>query len=121
MRLLLDVGLPRRSATDLSESGLDATHLTDLGLQQLADADILELARRENRIVVTLDSDFSRLLALSAATGPSVLYLRITGLDRGRATRVIRTVTQQCAEDLARGCIVTVIPDGFRIRPLPIR
>lgn len=45
------------------------------------DAEIMELARREGRAVVTLDIDFGELLARSGATQPSVIYLRRVGWE----------------------------------------
>jgi predicted nuclease of predicted toxin-antitoxin system len=49
----------------LRAAGIEAQHVGELGLCSAADAEILELARRERRIVVTLDADFHALLGLS--------------------------------------------------------
>jgi predicted nuclease of predicted toxin-antitoxin system len=44
------------------------------------DATILDYGRKESRIIATLDADFHTLLALSGATFPSVIRVRIEGL-----------------------------------------
>ena len=70
IRLLLDQGLPRSSAKLLSDAGWDVSHVGDLGLSKADDSQILDFARRENRICVTLDADFHALLATSGAASP---------------------------------------------------
>ena len=66
IRLLLDQGLPRSAASILVESEWDALHVGDLGLSRATDKEIIEYARRENRICVTLDADFHAILAFTA-------------------------------------------------------
>lgn len=121
MRLLLDMGLPRRAADLLREQGHDAVHLGERGLARLGDEEVLALAAEEDRIVVTLDADFSAILALSGASGPSVIHLRIEGLGYREAARVIGAVLGSVEPDLATGCIVSVTARGIRVRRLPLR
>ena len=80
IRLLLDEGLPRSAATLLSENGLDAVHVGELGMAGAADEAILEYARTSGSVIVTLDADFHSLLALSGASEPSVIRLRVQRL-----------------------------------------
>ena len=77
MKLLLDQGLPRSAVTWLEEAGIDTVHVAEIGLSAADDTDILQRARDDERVVVTLDADFHALLALSAATSPSVIRIRI--------------------------------------------
>src|SRR6266705_6782569 len=49
------------------------------GLATATDAKIIDFARQGGWIVVTLDADFHILLALSGATSPSVVRIRIEG------------------------------------------
>jgi predicted nuclease of predicted toxin-antitoxin system len=77
MKLLLDQGLPRSAALLLCEAGIDTIHVGNIGYAAAADADILEKGRQENRVIVTLDADFHALLALTEATSPSVIRIRI--------------------------------------------
>ena len=67
IRALLDQGLPRSAVRLLREAGWDVVHTRDIGLATASDMRILERARAEQRMVVTLDADFHRLLATSGA------------------------------------------------------
>ena len=59
MNFLVDAQLPRRLALELAASGHDAVHTLDLpAANRTQDKDIVALAIRENRIVVTKDNDF---------------------------------------------------------------
>jgi predicted nuclease of predicted toxin-antitoxin system len=49
-------------------------------MAKAADEDIIAFARGKNAIIVTLDADFHMMLAVSGASGPSVLRLRLQGL-----------------------------------------
>jgi predicted nuclease of predicted toxin-antitoxin system len=63
MKLLLDQGLPRSTVSHLTNAGVAAEHVGDLGMAWVADDLILEAARQRNAVVVTLDADFHQTLA----------------------------------------------------------
>ncbi len=100
--------------------GIDAVHVSEIGYSTSEDAVILERGREEDRTVVTLDADFHALLALSDATSPSVIRIRIEGLKGETTANLIRTVLMQCEEELKQGAVVTVEPRRIRIRRLPL-
>jgi predicted nuclease of predicted toxin-antitoxin system len=83
MNLLLDQGLPRSTVGHLAAGGIAAEHVSDLGMSTWTDEAILEAGRQRNAVVVTLDADFHRLLALSRSMRPSVIRIRMEGL-KGR-------------------------------------
>jgi predicted nuclease of predicted toxin-antitoxin system len=59
MRFLVDAMLPRRLARRLVASGHDAVHTLDLPSgNRTPDRDIVALADREERAVITKDADF---------------------------------------------------------------
>jgi predicted nuclease of predicted toxin-antitoxin system len=120
MKLLLDQGLPRSTARLLRETGIDTVHVSEIGYSTSVDAIILARGREEERTVVTLDADFHALLALSGATSPSVIRIRIEGLKGETAANLIRTVLIQCEGDLKQGAVVTVEQRRIRIRRLPL-
>jgi predicted nuclease of predicted toxin-antitoxin system len=120
MKLLLDQGEPRSAAAILREAGFDAVHTGDIGLAEATDSDILHHASLEGRVIVTLDADFHMLLALSQATTPSVIRVRIEGLRAEEFSRLIHTVLEKCSDDLKTGAMVSVSDRQIRIRHMPV-
>ncbi|MEP0905733.1 DUF5615 family PIN-like protein [Leptolyngbya subtilissima ST-M1] len=65
LRFVADVHVSPLTVTALKLQGYDIVRSTDLLPATAADAEILEFARVDGRIVVTQDLDFSMLVALS--------------------------------------------------------
>jgi predicted nuclease of predicted toxin-antitoxin system len=63
VRFLIDECLPPQMAGLLRTSGHDCAHVYDLGLGGQPGEQIMALADRENRILVSADTDFGELLA----------------------------------------------------------
>ena len=120
MKLLLDQGLPLSAAALLRDADIDAIHVGEIGMSEAEDADIIQRARDEERIVVTLDADFHALLALDVATSPSVIRIRIERLRAQALTDLLLTVIAECEEDLEQGSAITVEPSRIRVRRLPL-
>lgn len=120
MKLLLDQGLPLSAAALLRDVDIDTIHVGEIGMSEAEDADIIQQARDEGRIVVTLDADFHALLALDVANTPSVIRIRIERLRAQALTDLLLTVIAECAEDLEQGSAITVEPSRIRIRRLPL-
>jgi predicted nuclease of predicted toxin-antitoxin system len=81
IRVLLDQGLPRGTVPRLCAEGWDAVHVGEIGMSRASDIEILDCARHENRVCVTLDADFHALLVLGSEQSPSVVRIRIEGLQ----------------------------------------
>jgi predicted nuclease of predicted toxin-antitoxin system len=80
-RLLLDQGLPRSTPGILIQAGWDVIHVADIRMSRADDIAILQRARAEQRVCITLDADFHAMLATSGEPGPSVIRVRKEGLD----------------------------------------
>jgi predicted nuclease of predicted toxin-antitoxin system len=75
---LVDAQLPRRLCAWLREAGHDVTHTLDLPLgNRTPDSVILDIAKREGRVVVTKDDDFVQSYLISGR--PEKLLLVATG------------------------------------------
>lgn len=120
MKLLLDQGLPRATVFHLRNAGIEAVHAGELGLSRASDSEILDFARQQAMVVVTLDADFHALLALSGAKWPSVIRVRIEGLRGNELAALLSNVSKACSADLVQGAVVSVTEDGMRIRRLPL-
>jgi predicted nuclease of predicted toxin-antitoxin system len=119
-RLLLDQGLAPRSAGILRERGMDAVHVSVAGMERATDIQILEVARAEERVCVTLDHDFHAHLALTGQGRPSVV-LRVQGLAAKGVADLIQPVCLTCAAALSEGAAISADGDRIRVRRLPLR
>lgn len=80
-----------------------------------------DLARRDERILVSADTDFGTLLARTHATSPSfVLIRRLVGRRVHEIARVIIDNLGDVEEDLLAGAVVVFGDETMRIRRLPI-
>ena len=61
------------AVSHLQAAGHDAIHASSVGLAQATDPEIIEIARRDGRVVVTADLDYPRLVLLSDAAGPGIV------------------------------------------------
>jgi predicted nuclease of predicted toxin-antitoxin system len=120
-RLLLDQGLPRSTVRHLEERGFDVRHVADVGHSRASDAEITALALDQGRTIVTLDSDFHRLLAISGASAPSVIRIRCEGLRGLDVAVLISQVFGQLGDQVERGVMVTVTDRTVRLHRLPLR
>jgi predicted nuclease of predicted toxin-antitoxin system len=120
-RVLLDQGLAPKAATILRRHGLEAVHVSEIGMEQAEDTQILERARIDERVCVTLDHDFHAHLALTGQGRPSVVLLRVQGLDAQGQADLIRSVCVQCDEALSQGAAVSADRDSIRLRRLPLK
>jgi predicted nuclease of predicted toxin-antitoxin system len=80
--------------------GHECTHIGEVGLSKAADEDILAFALEQDAIVVTLDADFHAILSVSAASGPSVIRLRLQGLGASEVAEVVQNVLAGFEADL---------------------
>lgn len=77
MRFLVDANLSPKVAASLSSAGFESVHVGDVGLLTAADQVILDYAAANGLVIVSADTDFGELLALSrGAVRPSAVLLR---------------------------------------------
>ena len=121
LRFLADMNLSPITVDILQREGWDMVRVSTLLPANASDAEILVLARRQNRVVVTQDLDFSALLALGGYAQPSLITLRLSNTDPSLVTERLRQIAPQSEQALEEGSAVTVDDSSLRIRRLPIR
>lgn len=100
--------------------GHNAVHLREEGLSRLPDAEILEKARQEQRVILTFDLDFGDLLATGAQSFPSIVIFRLHNTTPGAVTNHLREVIAQRHAELEAGAIIIVEDARHRVRRLPL-
>lgn len=104
----------------LRAAGHDAIHAVDLGLARSSDSELLAVARREERVVITADLDYPRLIALQQADRPGVILFRGGSYsDREMLALLDRVLARAPTLDLEHS-IVVVDRTRIRRRALPI-
>ena len=122
MRFLLDQNQSPHLVAALTAAGHDALHVRDLAMSQATDRAILEYALHDQRIVLSSDTDFGELLAMSNAALPSVVLLRRQGERRAaQIAALVLANLDAVSDDLAAGAIVVLETDRVRVRRLPLR
>jgi predicted nuclease of predicted toxin-antitoxin system len=76
VKFLVDMPLSPEVAEWLASQGHDAVHVASLGMHSAADGEILERAAAEQRVVITADLDYPRLLALTEWERPGLILFR---------------------------------------------
>lgn len=121
MKLLLDMNLAPSWVRFLQEQGFEAVHWSAVGEARASDAVVMEWARRRGYVVFTHDLDFSALLALSEATGPSVIQVRTQDVLPDTIGSDVVNVLRSQATALEQGAIISLDQVRSRVRVLPIR
>jgi predicted nuclease of predicted toxin-antitoxin system len=91
LRFLVDVGVGKSAETWLAENGYDVTSVRDVG-SRTKDRDVLLLAERENRMIITMDKDFGELVYRSGLAHSGILILRLDDATGEQKVRVIKTI-----------------------------
>lgn len=120
MNFVADAGISPRTVEFLREQGHDVVHIRDIGMQRAKDSEILELARSQDRIVLTFDLDFGDLLALGLSDKPSTIIFRLDDETADSVNTNLLTVLAQTESDLRDGALILVQAFRYRVRRLPI-
>jgi len=118
MRLLADENIDRPIAAWLREQGHDVVEAATVA-PEAADAELIAISRREDRVLMTFDRDIGRLVQSDAAPHPGVVYLRLRGAGPNLWDAFKRIWPR--IESAIGGHFVTVKNEQVRRRPLPIQ
>lgn len=116
-RLLANENFPQPSVAVLRERGYDVFAVSEAS-KGLSDRDVLALACRDGRWILTFDRDYGDLIyRRGLPTPPAVIYLRLASYRPEDPGWVIAELLTQAG--LLAGHFVVVEEHGLRKRPLP--
>ena len=120
MKFLIDMPLSPGLAIWLVQQGHGAVHALELGLACASDEVILERAQVENRMIVTADLDFPRLLAVTRAEGPGLILFRGGNYSEQEAIDHFRRTLETIPDEELPNSIVVIEKGRIRRRRLPL-
>jgi predicted nuclease of predicted toxin-antitoxin system len=120
LRLLIDMNLSPDWAPLLAAAGWPSVHWSTIGDGKALDPVVMEWARTNNYAVFTHDLDFSAILALTRAIGPSVLQVRSQNVLPDHMGPMVLAALRDHSVLLSAGAVVSVDEMKSRVRILPI-
>ena len=120
MKLVIDMNLTPNWVVVLTAQRFDVVHWSAVGTTTATDATIMNWALTESRVVVTNDLDFGHILALTHATGPSVVLIRGPQLLPSQIGDVVVECLKTYEQELAHGALIVIDHQRKRVRVLPL-
>lgn len=107
MKLLLDENVDARLADVLAGQGHDATAIARDYPHALDDSAVLQIARNEERLLLTNDRDFGGLVFRQGQGHHGIVFFRLSTTDLPTLTTRLTAVLTAYAEQLDQFLVVT--------------
>jgi len=122
MKFLADMGVSLRCVEWLRENGHNAKHLCEEKFHQMLDDEVLAKARKEDRILLTMDLDFTRLvITIGSENIPNVILFRLHDNRPQSINNIMQKIIPTIDECASKGSfIMSVSENNVRVRYLPI-
>jgi predicted nuclease of predicted toxin-antitoxin system len=115
IKLLTDENISPKVVTFLRQSGFDVIDAKEQQWFGTSDEDLLKIAYREQRFILTHDADFGTLAINGGKPTYGILYLRLKNPQPSNIIRVCKQVFQ-LAVDVFPGSILVIEETRIRLR-----
>jgi len=116
VKIKLDENLPVDLARLLQMRGHDVTTIPQELLTGAGDDEVFAAARAEERMLFTLDLDFSDIRRFRPGTHPGLVLLRLRDPSRRRILDRIQQVLDLAPLESWAGCFVVITDRKLRVR-----
>ena len=116
MRFKLDENLPLELLADRRAAGHEADGLRDEGLIRAPDDVVLDLVRRERRVLLTLDKGIADVRAYPPQTHAGIVLFRPPAAGRSTTLRFVRRHLASLFERELTGRLLVITDRGLRLR-----
>jgi predicted nuclease of predicted toxin-antitoxin system len=119
-RILVDMNLSTEWIPLLVAAGHKAVHWSEVGDPRAPDTALMQWALDNAYAVFTHDLDFGTMLALSGASGPSVLQVRCLNVLPEAIGPLVLALLRTYATEIERGALLVADERRERVRILPL-
>ncbi len=116
MRFLFDENLSLKVCAALRDKGFAVVGVAELGMAGAPDPVVWELAKREGRVLVTLDADFAHLLRFPPEGTPGIIRLRVHPAIDFLILEQLEASLPVLLDHSLAGCLAVVERGNIRIR-----
>jgi predicted nuclease of predicted toxin-antitoxin system len=116
MKFKIDENLPDELVFDLRQAKYDAFSVSQQKLSGTSDEHLASVCKKEDRILVTLDMDFSDLRAYPPQNHAGIIVLRLTRQDKKHVQNVFKNVIRIFATEPVAKNLWIVEETRIRIR-----
>lgn len=120
LKYLADMHISPVTCALLREAGYQVVRVSDVLSYKASDQQILEYARTQQMVIITQDLDFSALLAVANASGPSIISLRLGTVEPRAVAALLLRILPTVEAELVKGAIISVTEQKLRVRLLPV-
>jgi len=121
VKFLLDMPVSSLLLQVLEAYGHEGIHAYQIGKDRAPDTELIDIARREGRTVITADLDFPRLLALSMAEGPGIILFRGGNYSDVEMCDLLDRVLSSISIHVLKESVCVVDKKRIRVTRLPLQ
>ena len=115
IRFLADENIATSLVKSLRKNGFDVKDIKEEKLYGIADKEALEIAKKEDRMVITRDKDFANLLNYSLIKHKGVILLRFTNQSPENVIKLFIPILKQLKESKIKNSLVIIGNDYIKI------
>ena len=116
MRFKIDENLPVEIAELLISAGHDAKTVNDEHLQGKPDSTLAHICKKEHRVFVTIDMDFSDIRSYPPKDFSGLMVLRTFHQDKNHLLKTFNRILPMLKQEPLKNCLWIVEESRVRIR-----
>ena len=114
LKFLVDVGVGKKVEDFLYKSGYDVLPVRKIN-PRMSDSEIIGIAAKDNRIIITMDKDFGELVYNSGLIHKGILLLRTENCSGDKKAKILSEILIKYSSELEENfCVFS--KDRLRIR-----
>lgn len=115
MKFLLDANMPRSTKAVLEQHGFDTVAVRDILPPATPDSVIYDLAKREDRILITRDHDFLNILLYPPAQAPGIIVVKVQRLTAKAINALLLDFLSRVPEPQIKNALIVLEPHRYRV------